>query len=284
VKEDEHTCKQEDVDTAKLISTDSRNCPKCATTIFKIDGCDQMWCTQCHTAFSWSRGTIETRIHNPHYYEWLRLNGGNLQREIGDVECGRELHYGMISKEFASVDKQLFNNIQQVLQACDHIEQLNLPLFRVNPVVNNEGLRIAYMRKQIDKATFRYLLYKEQKKHEKKQEVYHILQLFIQAMTDIMFRIKNAYESNKKIFKDGDKNAVDEKVAEIRNIWNEINTLVTYINSCFDDVSKTYNCVSWRIDMYSKNRRFFDRVLQEKGEKGRKGKKGKKAELDDEDH
>jgi hypothetical protein len=72
----EHKCSEENIATVKLLEKDTRPCPKCAANIFKIDGCDQMWCVQCHTAFSWKTGNIETKIHNPHYYDWKRKNGG----------------------------------------------------------------------------------------------------------------------------------------------------------------------------------------------------------------
>ena len=57
---DNHECNKEDVETFSLLKKDTKSCPKCNTSIFKIDGCDQMWCTQCHTAFSWRTGRIET--------------------------------------------------------------------------------------------------------------------------------------------------------------------------------------------------------------------------------
>ena len=45
-----------------------------------VHTCDQMWCVECKTAFSWSKGTIETgMVHNPHYYQWMRQNGGAIQ-------------------------------------------------------------------------------------------------------------------------------------------------------------------------------------------------------------
>ena len=88
----DHTCDPDTLATAQLLSKDTKPCPKCSTPIHKIEGCDQMWCTQCHTGFSWKRGTIENRVHNPHYYEWQRLNGGGrAPRNVGDFECGRDI-------------------------------------------------------------------------------------------------------------------------------------------------------------------------------------------------
>ena len=42
-----------------------------------VKNCDQMWCVECKTAFSWSKGTVEVgQVHNPHYFQWMRQNGG----------------------------------------------------------------------------------------------------------------------------------------------------------------------------------------------------------------
>lgn len=75
-KED-HVCVPANVETAEEIRKNTRPCPNCGCRISKIDGCDQMWCIECKTAFSWSKGTVEVGIvHNPHYYQWMRQNGG----------------------------------------------------------------------------------------------------------------------------------------------------------------------------------------------------------------
>lgn len=86
---DTHECKEDDVKTAEFIKKDTKPCPQCATPIHKIIGCDQMWCTQCHVAFSWKNGTIShtNNIHNPHYFQFLR-NGGQNVRTPGDQHCG----------------------------------------------------------------------------------------------------------------------------------------------------------------------------------------------------
>jgi hypothetical protein len=91
-----HCCDPASVETAKLLQKETRPCPKCKALIFKTDGCDQMWCTQCQTPFSWRTGKVEEgRVHNPHYYEWLRRTQGpdGVPREApqpGDVGYPQE--------------------------------------------------------------------------------------------------------------------------------------------------------------------------------------------------
>ena len=80
-----HVCDASTLITIKAIKKEARPCPICAALISKIDGCDQMWCTQCKTAFSWNTGAVETIvIHNPHYYQWMRATGQTIPLR-GDV-------------------------------------------------------------------------------------------------------------------------------------------------------------------------------------------------------
>lgn len=81
-----HECDPGLVETVQMLRRTSRPCPKCSVPIHKTDGCDQMWCTQCHTTFSYRTGTIhQGRTHNPEYYRWIRENNnGVVPREPGD--------------------------------------------------------------------------------------------------------------------------------------------------------------------------------------------------------
>jgi hypothetical protein len=93
-EEETHVCNPDIVASAKLIESDSRPCPACSSLIFKIEGCDQMFCTSCNTAFSWRTGRIEeNNIHNPHYFEYIRnQQNGIVPRNPNDIvnNCGRE--------------------------------------------------------------------------------------------------------------------------------------------------------------------------------------------------
>ena len=85
----DHVCDAGNVATAQMLKKDSKNCPSCGVTIHKTEGCNQMWCTNCNTAFSWRTGKrINGVIHNPHFFEWQRQNNGNVARTPGDIPCG----------------------------------------------------------------------------------------------------------------------------------------------------------------------------------------------------
>lgn len=87
-----HVCKEDNLKSAELIKKETKGCPKCGVRIFKISGCDQMWCTECKVAFSWNSGKIVSNgaIHNPHFYQYMQNNNaGNVApRNPGDVLCG----------------------------------------------------------------------------------------------------------------------------------------------------------------------------------------------------
>ena len=78
--DEKHECKKEDKQHWEHLKKSTKPCPSCRVRIFKISGCDQMWCTNCNTPFSWKHEKIERGpIHNPHYYDWV-FNGQNNPR------------------------------------------------------------------------------------------------------------------------------------------------------------------------------------------------------------
>lgn len=62
-----HACKPEILASIKAIQSDSKNCPSCSASIFKIQGCNHMFCTNCRTHFEWLTGEILRTSTNHHY-------------------------------------------------------------------------------------------------------------------------------------------------------------------------------------------------------------------------
>lgn len=56
IKEDEHQCKKEDLESVHFIKYDTQLCPTCRISIYRSEGCDHMYCVNCKTHFSYSTG------------------------------------------------------------------------------------------------------------------------------------------------------------------------------------------------------------------------------------
>ena len=98
-KTDEHTCNPDSVKSAELIRKDTKPCPTCGVRIFKISGCDQMWCTECEIAFSWSNRTVWIMAM---FIILIIINGsksknnGQAPRNPGDILCGGLCNYHVL--------------------------------------------------------------------------------------------------------------------------------------------------------------------------------------------
>lgn len=248
----EHTCDPNNVETAKMIAKDSKPCPKCQSLIFKVNGCDQMWCTQCHSAFSWKTGKIETLIHNPHYYEWQRTHG-NVPRNPGDIECGRELDHNTSRRitDLCKKHSDLYNlpvkegnsrfhkyadsivAIYDIIRNVIHNTRVEIHTFQTDYVVRNQDLRIRYLENAISEEDFKKLIQRNDKKHRKNAEIAQVLNLANTAVTDIVYRIidnLNKSENGKH---------------NINSFLTELQEFRLYCNNIFRDVAFTYNTVQY---------------------------------------
>ena len=243
-REREHECNPDDILTASLINNDTKSCPTCGTGIFKIDGCDQMFCTQCNTSFSWRTGRIETNhIHNPHYFEWLRRNGNEGELNNNENIPCREL---TIDNYFLRVITNILNSTRiknsgtneeindlrrKLYQYCEnitHLHRIQYPYYHNNNYPRmNEELRIQYMRNMITEEKFKLQIQQIDKKSQKMTEISNILNMVIITSTDIIHRFYNEM-------------LVETWVYNIETL-KEIDRILEYANNCLIDISKTYN-------------------------------------------
>jgi hypothetical protein len=275
-----HTCDPNNVETAKMLAKDTKPCPKCATGIFKIEGCDQMWCTQCHTAFSWRSGHIETHIHNPHFYEWQRRNNnGQAPRVAGDIPCGGlDLDYRLptminqairrklnelvqdVSGRDSDDATKLFRRVERIIQSSIHLREVQLPTYRVNHVEDNLELRVSYLMNDITEEEFKVRAQRANKQHEKKREMGDIIRLYLQTVIDIMTRV-NEYAHGKESLIRQERDKTDPERARtneertlikqrVNAILNEIEVIRDYANECLVDIGNTYSSKVKAIRIY----------------------------------
>jgi hypothetical protein len=203
-EEEEHTCKKEDLESAELMKKSSKPCPKCVAPIFKIDGCDQMWCTLCKTAFSWKTGQVETgRIHNPHFFEWQRkMHGGEAPRVQGDEPPPRQCGRGLMSyHELLHILKQLpadeAKKLRQYHEYAEHIRANQ----RVLAPVDNTELRVSYLLGKIDQKQLSKRLQQVDKLFQKKTEVNQVFETVSEASASIFEDLRALWRRDLPAFK-----------------------------------------------------------------------------------
>lgn len=165
-KEENHECIKEDIDTAELIKKESKPCPKCNISIMKTSGCDQMWCTSCHTAFDWKTLKIVTKgiIHNPEYFRYMRENGLTIERNPNDNPCANLLYntYVLLVNSKRKLNKilsdTLINQLYELYRRIQHCEivSLNNLINKVNAYENWKNKeRIRFLEKDISEKQYK---------------------------------------------------------------------------------------------------------------------------------
>lgn len=191
---DEHECKKEDIDTWEMINRGSKPCPICSTLIFKNGGCDQMWCIQCHTAFSWKTGVVENRrIHNPHYFEYLRanphLNNQNPEREHDECEnIWRPNTYPLLLR----TNKQFLD----ILQFLSHNVNATLHYYRGQSIVNNQKHRVNFLRNITTETVFKKALVSAENyanKNRRFVDIFHTFEIISRNILNDIRQSKNSF-------------------------------------------------------------------------------------------
>lgn len=284
-KEDKenHVCNENDVETAKMIKKDSKPCPKCGIIIFKIDGCDQMYCTQCHTPFSWRTGDIQLtqNIHNPHYFEYIRTHGnGAIQRNPMDVLCGRDLNMNFVSRLNALLVyfSPIFNSQERhkITDMCRYISSYDTNIHDYRTTIENsenrkKDYRISYLTSMMSEKDFKKIIQINDKKIQKNREYMNVFIMLRDANKDMIYLIHDKLEEVEKsmhIVSDGLSGRIYNDFTYSKNeeytnrinltremefkknnldeniIFMEFENLRKYANNCFEDIARTYNCKS----------------------------------------
>ena len=248
-----HVCNEDDVKTADFIKSTTKPCPGCGERIFKIEGCDQMWCTQCHVAFSWKTGMIDNGVvHNPHFYAHQRAGGGAPLRNPGEIACGgmpnwwniRNImrnRYYVLHSPHRNEFRKFIENIGDLHRTFAHIQHYELQRARqkIRDNANHEPDRIRYLLKQITKEELANNVIRKDKLRRKYTELVHIYELIHVVSVDLFRWIENYIdnEAPKSQFNDVEliiMTNINEKI-------NELEGLRVYANEQLGTISVSYN-------------------------------------------
>ena len=224
-----HTCNPDLKKSIHLLKKDSRPCPTCATVIHKIDGCDQMWCPDCKSAFSWTNGTVEVKhIHNPHYYEFLRNTQGHVPRTPGDNPDG------CVNRDQMPVVPIICNTAPDRTEYLNYFFVFTRGLYHIrdqwdNNVIEEEigndalkFLRVKYLAGDITEQKWKWTLQKKFKAARKCNEINMVFQAIRQVGLELFWDM-------------------DTPPAEIAK---RAKNALEYFNTAFEKISKRLNCIA----------------------------------------
>jgi hypothetical protein len=236
IKEDDtHECDEEKKKTVEYLKKDTKPCPKCGEFIHKINGCDQMYCITCHTAFSWRTGVIERgNVHNPEYYRWMRENGRDIPRDPLDVRydpCGNQvIDYTTLLR----ILRELFPPQQQV--GRNRYGQASND--------NENVLKIANMHRMVHHINFLNNMYQNEQTTEER---------LLRNMRAMYLLNKITKEDFKKKLQMSDKKKNKNK--KINDIWNVVRLgLIEYIGK-ITEIQRNENGKNIVIDIVNESKK-----------------------------
>lgn len=180
-----HMCKQEDLDSLRMIEKDCKPCPSCRVPIMYESGCSQMFCTSCHCAFDWRSLRIFTSgsyFHNPHYASFRESNGGgSVNSSIPADHFFQSTRIAPEEISFLDIEKK----VKEVFGACGRKELAEKSktmkgyLYFANECLENYGKskiemeelrhrqsRVKYMMNELDEKDFKESLYLYERHNE----------------------------------------------------------------------------------------------------------------------
>jgi hypothetical protein len=258
-----HKCDKDLVATVKLLANDTKNCPSCTTPIFKINGCDQMYCTLCHTAFSWCNGTIEKGvIHNPHYYHYMRNNGltpnnnGN-----NNIRCDNIPAWSIVSNwlKIVKTDKLVINMLGNAHRMVGHINYM----LTINIAPNYLENRLSFLRNQIDETAWKEIIKRKNKKFEKDTEINMVMEMVSNTFKDffVEFVASSFTPTGAEFIMIGydvpeiHRVPVNVIRKNINELEKKIRNICIYANDALQIINKHYNNIvpyfSMNADMYT---------------------------------
>lgn len=274
-KDAEHECDKDIVESVKLMKKDTKPCPKCASPIFKLAGCDAMYCIQCDVSFSWKTlRIINGVVHNPEYFDKMRrLNNGEegssapIPRNPNDILCGREIDNHFI-RNLSFYCKKIPNKTD-----IDTIEEIPHHIFRQNNIQHfvKHGNYFREITQKIDE----YIIYvarsvihirSVEQNRFRNNNLTDNMDLRINYMLNIIDKDNlktNLQKREKKEQKNNDINGVltlyvncmtdlfyrlIDDIKEYKNILSEMHELRTITNDILQEISVTYKCKQYILD------------------------------------
>jgi hypothetical protein len=227
-KDKEHVCDKNILETLKNLDEETKKCPKCATRIYKTEGCDHMNCTNCNTHFSWTTGIIQDYGYNPN--RPFRNDDGTCHINYDDEQIPRDVMNGLpfaVPEKIMNLLYDETNLIRKYLKKeCDYNKILTAYYMA------NDDLRVKYMKGELNEAQWGRFLYMKYKSMKLKVNYREVIEMYLTGINGIQ----------SSMFNEVKKLQFGEEELYFESIYKSIIELMKRCNECFDKINDEFYC------------------------------------------
>jgi hypothetical protein len=240
---DAHVCDKAALETVRMINTECKSCPQCATMIYRTDGCNHMRCTACRTHFDWESGRLLKSSSNHHYDDVaafsvnvvLRDRPGQSDADESDV-CEED------TPDQLRHDRIPLDVMQETLSAIEHTYQQRLlgalyddpavirttkdSMYHEITLVSNTAnsliaSRVKYMMGELTEAQWKTRIAMLEKQKDRDLHIAEVLNIYLTTVRDFQSYARQ----------------------HVHNIDHVLSQFVAFINMCnvsFDSLREEY--------------------------------------------
>jgi hypothetical protein len=244
IKEKEHECNPDEIESIKALKDIAKPCPGCNQMIERTMGCSQMWCTGCHNFFDWNSLKIIKKTqytHNPEHVAWLAKNnktlgniGNNGPAEVNACDIGFHHITALLIPDDA---KEI---LSETLRICNEIRE-DVDGYRDPLEKNIEKHAVDFLRSKINKTDLKKLIQRNYKSSKKAEFANMHRLMYIDNVRNVL--VYSVNEISRLCTRH-----TQENRAEIENI---LQNTFTVLNNAREYTEKNLK-TSWRIIQFRK--------------------------------
>ncbi len=181
---EEHKCDESILKNILEIKNTTKPCPKCTTAVFRTEGCDHMFCTNCRTHFHWITGKVLSNSTNGHYIQTARFAENIALRNIDETPTISDPYENNIhisrSRYPADIKRLLYTDLDVVRNIKKmHFDERDT-ISKIQK--QKEDANIRFMLGDIDEKSWTNRVYMLSKQKQKNLLIANVLSIYIETI------------------------------------------------------------------------------------------------------